>query len=349
MKRANGTGTIVRLKGDRRKPFAVRISARNKYGRIEQKTLGYYAKSHEAQEALDEYNQASKAGTATGTDKLSMTLCDVYELWSARKYAKAGDASITSYRASWVRLEALSAVKMRDVTLDQLQGIIDHDEAGGLSKSSINNDRTLMRALYKFAMERDIVSKDYSAFLQIPVVGAKYEKGTFTDSQIKQIEALAEAGDLWANTVLMLCYTGFRINEFLGLTPFSYDRAGDYLRGGLKTAAGRDRVVPVHPKIKKYLMSWLDLGGDTIVCNQKGARLAYGWYIKNAFDPIMQQIGAESATPHWCRHTFSSRLHASGAPELEQKRLLGHADKDVTEHYTHTDIEQLRDAIKLLA
>ena len=58
---------------------------------------------------------------------------------------------------------------------------------------------------------------------------------------------------------------------------------------------------------------------------------------------------AVQATPHWCRHTFATRLHAAGAQELEQKRLLGHANKDVTEHYTHTDLEQLRAAIRLLA
>lgn len=259
------------------------------------------------------------------------------------------DASITSYKASWARLEPLAAAKMRDVTLDQLQGVIDKGEAAGLSKSSINNDKTLIRALYKFAMERDIVVKDYSAFLHIPVVGAKYEKGAFTDIQMQRLEDMAAAGRPWADTIMMLCYTGFRINEFLSLTPFAYDRDGDYLRGGLKTAAGRDRIIPVHPKIKKYLMLWLSKGGDTIICNDAGKRISYDRYIKTAFAPIMADIGVPQATPHWCRHTFATRLHTFGAPELERKRLLGHADKSVTEHYTHTDLEQLRAVISLLA
>ena len=348
MRRPNGTGTVVKLSGNRRRPYAVRISGRDKYGMITQRTLSYHEKHVEALAALDEYNQAVKAGTAPTSDKLSITVQEVYGLWSARKYAKAGVASVTSYKASWARLTPLHSLKMRDVSLDNLQEIIDQDEALGLSKSSITNDKMLMKALFRFAMERDIVSKDYSVYVELPSVGAKYEKGAFTDLQMKQLEQMAAAGVPWADTVLMLCYTGFRISEFLSLTPFSYDKKGDYLRGGMKTEAGKNRVVPVHPKIKPYLTRWLAMGGETIVCKE-GHKINPQAYRDHMFRPVMDAIGLPQATPHWCRHTFATRLHAAGAKALEQKRLMGHSDKDVTEHYTHTDLQQLRDAILLLA
>ncbi len=34
MRRANGTGTVVKLSGNRRRPYAVRVSVRDKYGRL---------------------------------------------------------------------------------------------------------------------------------------------------------------------------------------------------------------------------------------------------------------------------------------------------------------------------
>lgn len=349
MRRPNGTGTITKVSGNRRKPYAVRVAARDRHGYVIQKVLGYHASAAEAQAALDAYNAQKAAGTAPVADKLSMTVEDVYGLWSARKYAKAGSASITSYRASWVRLSALARCKMRDVSVEQLQAVIDQDEAAGLSQSSIGNDKTLMRAIFRFASERDIVGKDYSQYVQVPSVGAKYEKGAFTDFQLKKLTELASGGIPWADTVLMLCYTGFRISEFLTLTPFSYDREGDYLRGGMKTEAGKDRVVPVHPRIKPYLARWLERGGDTIICGENGRPIKASVYRNKLFKPIAEALGAPQATPHWCRHTFATRLHAAGAPELEEKRLMGHSDKDVTEHYTHTDIAQLRAVIELLA
>lgn len=349
MKRANGTGTIVRLSGNRRKPFVVNIPSSDRRGYVVQNVLGYYPSARDAQAALEDYNVNKDTRSAPAPDRLSMSLQAVYDLWSARKYAKAGAASVVSYKASWKRLSELAGLTMRSITVDQLQAIIDHDEAYGLSKSSINNDRLLMRALYAFAMERDIVSKDYSAFVQLPSVGPKYEKGILDDLQMKKLEQMAANGFPWADTVLMLCYTGFRITEFLSLTPFSYHADDDCLRGGIKTEAGRNRAVPVHPKIKPYLIEWIAKGGETIICNESGGPVSSHWYRNRAFKSVVEALGISDATPHWCRHTFASRLHAAGVAELERKRLLGHANKDVTEYYTHTDITQLTAAIRLLA
>lgn len=345
MRRANGTGSVVKLGGNRRNPWAIKVAYQERPGLWKQKYLSYHRTSREAQDALDAYNR----GLAPAPDKLSTTLQQVYDTWSARKYAKAGVASVMSYKASWGRLSSLAECKMRDLTIDDLQRIIDQDETAGLSKSSINNDKALMKALFKFAMERDIVAKDYSEFVEIPNVDIKHIKGAFSDTQLKQIESMAAAGEPWADTVLMLCYTGFRITEFLTLTRFSYDVDGSYLRGGMKTAAGKDRVVPVHPKIKSYLDRWISRGGDTIICSEGGTAITSAWYRDNAFRPLMEKLSIPQATPHWCRHTFASKLHVAGADELAVKRLLGHSDKNVTEHYTHTDIEFLRTELKKLA
>lgn len=175
-----------------------------------------------------------------------------------------------------------------------------------------------------------------------------HEKGAFTEPQLQKIERLAAEGFPYADTVLMRCYTGFRITEFLILTPASYDAKADALRGGIKTAAGKNRIVPVHPKIKPYLTARLKNGGERIICTPDGKPFNAPSDRKSVFKSIMQQIGAKNATPHWCRHTFASRLHTAGAPELDIKRLMGHADKDITEHYTHIDTEHLRKAVYLL-
>ena len=109
---------------------------------------------------------------------------------------------------------------MRDMTLDEWQSILDEDRENGLSQSLINKDVTLIKGLYHYSMERDIVGKDYSAYLDVPSVAPKVEKGAFTGFQIAKLEQMAKEDFPWADTVLMLCYTGFRISEFLTLTPF---------------------------------------------------------------------------------------------------------------------------------
>lgn len=319
MRRPNGYGTITKLNGSRRAPYAVRVPSIDRRGHICQKYLSYHVTASEAQKALDEYNRQVTAGQAPPPDKLSITLSDVYGLWSARKYAKAGAASIVSYKASWARLSVLGGRHMRELTIDELQAVIDRDEQAGLSKSSIQNDKMLMRALFRFAMERDIVMKDYSEFVELPTVAAKHEKGAFTEAQLRQIEQLAAEGFPYADTVLMLCYTGFRVTEFLTLAPASYDAKADALRGGIKTAAGKNRIIPVHPKIKPYLKAYLKRGGERIICTPDGKPFSSSGYRATVFRPVMQQMGAKAATPHWCRHTLQIQIIRPSTPKMRLK------------------------------
>ena len=351
MRRANGTGTVVRLSGNRRRPYAVRVSERDKYGQIVQKALGYFATAREAQEALDEHNRLKAQGLAPAINQMSMTVGQVYEAWSARAYAKIGPQAVRGYVAAWkMRVSRFADRKMRDMTLDEWQSILDEDEKNGLSQSIVNKDLHVIKGLYAYSMERDIVGKDYSAFLDVPTIAPKVEKGAFTDFQLAKLEELAREDFPWADTVLMLCYTGFRISEFLSLTRFNYHpEYGGYLQGGLKTKAGKNRIVPVHPKIAPYLKRWLEKDGDTLI-NRDGKAINDDWYRLNAFAPVAHLLGLPQATPHWCRHTFASLLHRAGTDTLTAKWLLGHStETDITEHYTHESIEELVAGIRKLA
>ena len=351
MRRANGTGTVVRLSGNRRRPYAVRVSERDKYGQIVQKALGYFATAREAQEALDEHNRLKAQGLAPAINQMSMTVGQVYEAWSARAYAKVGPQAVRGYAAAWkMRVSRFADRKMRDMTLDEWQSILDEDEKNGLSQSIVNKDLHVIKGLYAYSMERDIVGKDYSAFLDVPTIAPKVEKGAFTDFQLAKLEELAREDFPWADTVLMLCYTGFRISEFLSLTRFNYHpEYGGYLQGGLKTKAGKNRIVPVHPKIAPYLKRWLEKDGDTLI-NRAGKAISDDWYREKAFAPVAHLLGLPQATPHWCRHTFASLLHRAGTDTLTAKWLLGHStETDITEHYTHESIEELVAGIRKLA
>lgn len=350
MKRANGTGGIVRLSGKRRRPWAVRISGRNEEGRIVQRTISYHARAAEAQRALEDYNRLAAAGKAPSFLRMDMTVQQVFDCWSAREYRKLNKGSVASHNAAWnCRVSRFAARRMRSMTLDEWQSILDEDELNGVCRSVIMNDAGLIRALNRYAMERDIISKDYSVYLDIPPSRPKRPRDALSEPQVAQLTRMAAEGVPYADTALMLCYTGFRINEFLSLTRSAYHpEEGGYLQGGLKTEAGRGRIVPVHPAIAPYLAAWLQKDGSTIVCRPGGAAMRDSEY-RRIFAGLMRQIGAEDATPHWCRHTFATRLHAVGADALTVKWLMGHSTSaDITARYTHRTLEVLRAGLLLL-
>lgn len=85
MRRANGTGSIVNLGPNRRNRYAVRVSYLERPGLWKQKYLSYHRTAKEAQEALDKYLASNIPAKS-----LAVTWGDVYNQWSAKKYAKAG-------------------------------------------------------------------------------------------------------------------------------------------------------------------------------------------------------------------------------------------------------------------
>ncbi len=327
----------------RRRRYGVRVSYSDRPGHYKQRYLGYYATVKEAQAALDEYNAEGRTPEARG-----ITLGEVYEQWSERKFRKIGQSAQKGYNNAWARLSVLKDKEMAFITLDDLQGVVDAQEREGIAPGTIVKYKSLMGALYRHAMERDIVSKDWSQFVELPKAEARVKKDALTEEQVSKVREMAEAEVPWADTVLLLCYTGFRISEFLALTPDSFHRKGDicWLQGGMKTEAGKNRVVPVHPSVQGYLEAWLRKGGKRLICGPLGGGIGDSDYRADCFSPIVEALGVPEASPHWCRYTAASRMRMAGVDPVAIKRILGHADADITGHYTKVTVEYLFQEMK---
>ena len=56
-----------------------------------------------------------------------------------------------------------------------------------------------------------------------------------------------------ADMILFSLYTGFRPSEVLLIETVNVDLARWRIKGGIKTDAGIDRIVPVHPLIRQLV------------------------------------------------------------------------------------------------
>ena len=341
MRRANGTGSIYKTSGNRRKPWRAVISrGRNAAGNHTRLTIGYYSTRPEAESAIKKFLDAP-------VEKPNITLGELRAEWMARKYQEISKQTQDNYNAAWNALKELEGRKMKDIRSGQLQAALDQAAGGESTKKKI---RTLAVQLWRYALENDIVEKNYAQFLRV-VAEQKEERKIITAIQRKKLEQAATAGDEFAGTVLILCYTGFRLNEFLGLTPFSLvrDEAGNPIafQGGLKTAAGKNRIVPIHNKIKPYVFHWLGKGGQYIFCKEGGKRMADTQY-RELFKKKMAEIGAEGLNPHATRHTFFSMADEAKISPAKIMSIGGHADPTMTKHYTHSEILELIEAVNSL-
>ena len=127
-----------------------------------------------------------------------------------------------------------------------------------------------------------------------------------------------------------MCYTGFRVSEFLELTKFNYNAKGNYLQGGKKTSAGKNRIVPIHHKIKSIVEKWLGKNGETIFCKEDGSAMSPNYFRKYKYKAALKEIGVRELTPHATRHTFTTRLSQAGVRTEDIQTLAGHENYSMT-------------------
>ena len=222
------------------------------------------------------------------------------------------------------------------IKADHLQKCVDLCDKGRGTKK---NMKTLALLMYKYAIKNDIAEKNYAEHIY---VGKEQhnEKPFFSADEIKKI-ASAVGIVQNADTVLILIYTGFRINEFLNLKGSSYDPIEKTLTGGSKTEAGKDRVVTLSPKIES-LVSALVTSDDAYLIRHNGGHCSDKIYRNDYYYPALKEIGVRPLPPHSCRHTFATLMKGVEAPATDKLKLIGHSKIEMTAYYTHTDLDSLR-------
>ena len=318
LKRANGTGTVYKLSGRRKRPW---VAAKNRI------TIGYYETRTEALLAL-EHVSGKKL-----TEQYNMTFKDVFEGWKEEHYKTVGTKSVSSYDRAYDVFEPLHGQRFRALRTRDFQAVM--DQYSGRSYSMLAKLKNLIMQMSQWAIREEICTTNFAKFVQLPEKGKK-EKEIFTDTEIKKLE---DDGSEAAQIVLMLIYTGMRIGELFALPLEDYHET--YVICGSKTDAVRERVIPIRPKARQYFAAFAAKGGPLLLSKYKGQHDPDN-FRKRDYYPLLARLGIEKKTPHATRHTYASQAVKHGVqPELLQK-ILGHADYSTTANiYTHIDVDTL--------
>jgi len=340
MKNPNGYGSVYKLSGNRRKPWAVRKTvgwdnnSKQLYANI-----GYFATRSEAMIALANYNE-----NPYDLDVPNITFQEVFEKWSDSKFNKTSKSNVNGYKAAYKISESLHNIKFVDIRKLHMQQIIDKCDKG---HGTLRKIKVLFNQLFKYAMENDIVSKDYSKFVELGKNEDESDRQPFTDAEIKLLWNNVDRMD-YIDTILIMIYTGLRPGELVKVETKNIDIENRILRAGIKTAAGKNRIIPLNKKILQFVENRLKEGNEFLLSNKDGIQMSYFTYYDCKFKIIMEQLQLNHK-PHDCRHTFATLMDNAGANKLSIKRIMGHASTDITDKiYTHKDIEELKKAIDLI-
>ena len=325
MKNPNRYGTVTRLSGNRRRPFIVKEGMSGK-----QKPIGYTATREEGLMLLAQYNS-----NPWNIEQDRLTFSELYRLWMRQRGCRLGQSTQNAMQTAYTHCTELEAIKYRQLKAWHMQNCIDTCGCGYATQGQI---RSLFRHLDRFALELDIIPRGYSELLTTDPV-APAQKTVFSEGEILKIHRNAEMP--WADSLLFLLYTGFRLSEMPNLRVELSDFAGGTLSGGTKTAAGKNRVIPIHPAILPIVKRRAADSVSGYLFEYSDKHIS-GTQYRRFWNALMEDLEMRH-TPHECRHTFRSRLDSAGANKVCIDRLMGHTSPGTGERiYTHKTIEELR-------
>lgn len=344
MRLPNSFGSVYKLSGNRRNPWAARkTTGWHDNGQPIYHFVGFYPTRKEALTALSDYNK-DPYDLATA----QMTFDDVYERWSEAHFRKIKKGSANAYRAAYHCCSKIGSMRMVDIKLDHLQAVLDEC---GKNTPTLQRVRNLIGLVYDYAVIHEIVTPDKRElvrYLDVSKPGNPRQKGhrPFTHEEVDLL--WKHQDDASVDLILILIYTGLRVGEFMAMLKddVHLEERWMYVRAS-KTEAGV-REVPIAEKIVPFVEQCLACPSDHLICAKKGRQHTYATFTGRHWTPIMNSLGMDHR-PHDTRHTCISFLAEKGVDQRIIQKIVGHSGTGVTETvYTHFELPTKLEAINLI-
>jgi integrase/recombinase XerD len=222
-----------------------------------------------------------------------------------------------------------------------------------LSSESVYLEIAVLRALYRFAENEKLLSKNVAENLSLPRRWKRLPKALSNDEIEKLLtpENPETPEGLSDQAILELGYaSGLRLSELKNLRLEQL-----HLEAGFINVIGKgnkERVVPVGKKAVQALNHYIEVARPKLVTPKSPANV----FLTKRGTPFasvtlwlrikkrVRRAGiSRNITPHMLRHSFATHLLEHGADLRVIQELLGHANISTTEIYTHVTGNRLRE------
>lgn len=354
----NGYGSVHLLSNPekRRNPYIVQVpdgiktrilqdgSLKSQYA---YKTLCYVKTWEEGDQILRDYNNRKKFGDGCILTKYA-TFDEIHAIVLPRYTKDRSISLITAYKAAYKHLHKIYHIPINEIKTANIQAIFDDlRENKGRGSKTISNMKHICNQVFSYAYENDLVDKNYASFLKIGAADKPKEKKIFTREQIELL--FQNDKDPIVNTVLIYIFTGMRISELLLVKRCDVHIKERYLVGGVKTKAGKNRVIPIHRYIERYISDWYAKETEYLITDKNGRPYSKATY-RFQFMKVMEKFNIRDITNHCCRHTLSTMFDNANVNRVAAQKILGHVSSDLDERvYIHKSIERLIEAMDMVS
>lgn len=231
-----------------------------------------------------------------------------------------------------------------------MRTVISRQHATGLSGRSLARRLSAVRSLFKYLIRHKHIEVNPVADVPAP----KDHQSLPETLQIEDIQRLfALKGDdtliIRDRALFEMIYScGLRLAEVIQLDIDSIDMQAGMVR--VTGKGSKTRNLPVGKAALSAVRDWknrrteLQKGEATdpaLFLSKRGTRLS-ARSVQNRLKTLASRTGiSHNVYPHLLRHSFASHLLESSGDLRAVQELLGHADINTTQIYTHLDFQHL--------
>ncbi|CCF17051.1 phage integrase, N-terminal SAM-like domain protein [Brevibacillus laterosporus GI-9] len=240
---------------------------------------------------------------------------------------------------------------IEEITVTDLEEYLHYlkEERGYAPASRLRNLHTL-RSFFAYAYKKELVVRNIA--LSVEKIKVQQKERTYLTED--EVERLVHAIDhlLIRLVVIVLYMTGLRISECLNLTVDDVNLE-DKVIHVVAGKGNKDRLIPISLRLLPLLQEYVQEKRPTTAsplffCTKKTGMLSPVYVNKEIAEAVKRLGWKKKVTAHILRHSFASQLVKNDVNLVQIQKLLGHSSLNVTSIYTHTNLDQLSDAINTL-
>ncbi len=222
-----------------------------------------------------------------------------------------------------------------------------------ISNPSINRKLSSLKSYFRFLLKDDIITANPFNKVISPKTSSRlpqFVENKPINQLLDQTKFEPDHSGIRAKTIIELFYaTGMRLSELINIKENDIN----FNEGLIKVMGKRnkERLIPFGNKLSYSLNHYLQIKREEIrgpevntylFVTEKGKKL-YPRLIYRIVNSYLAKVTTiKKKSPHVLRHTFATHMLNHGADLNAIKDILGHANLNATQIYTHNTIEQLK-------
>lgn len=220
----------------------------------------------------------------------------------------------------------------------------------GDTNRSLARRLSSLRSFLGWCVEEGVLPGNPAALVNAPKIPSLLPEVLSREEMLAMLAAPDQTDKLGRRdrTMLELLYAaGMRVSELIGLRPLDLD-----LQRGVVRVVGKgnkERHVPLHDAAVSSAAAYLKDTRplfcpvqDYVFLNRSGKGLTRQGVWKLIKRYALAAGIRKNISPHTFRHSFATHLLEGGADLRSVQLLLGHADLNATELYTHVQSDRLK-------